>query len=195
MRLRDGLAMRLRGDRWSGPAADALAPGYVVVHPGSSVEARACPPRQCRRIVAALVAAGHRVVVTGSPAEAALAAEVAGDDGIDLGTQTSLSDLATVIARADCLVVGNTGPAHLAAAVGTPVVSLFAPTVSFGQWGPYRVPWVRLGDAAAACRHTRATRCPLPGHPCLSGIAPERVVTAVDLLRSVPRRRLTEAGA
>ncbi|MDT4987275.1 MAG: hypothetical protein QOI74_1369, partial [Micromonosporaceae bacterium] len=159
------------------------------------VAARACPPRQCRRIVAALAAAGHRVVVTGGPAEAALVTEVAGDDGIDFGAQTSLTDLADVIAGADCLVVGNTGPAHLAAAVGTPVVSLFAPTVSFGQWGPYRVPWVRLGDAAAACRHTRATRCPLPGHPCLSNVDPLRVVTAVDLLRTVPRRRLSGAGA
>jgi ADP-heptose:LPS heptosyltransferase len=66
--------------------------------------------------------------------------------------------------------------------VGTPVVSLFAPTVPFGQWGPYRVPWVRLGDAAARCRDTRAARCPVAGHPCLSGVSPADVVGAVDAL-------------
>jgi HAD superfamily hydrolase (TIGR01662 family) len=157
-------------------------PGYVVVHPGSSVPARACPPEVCARIVRALTDAGHRVVVTGGPGEGPLTARVAGRTGIDLGGQTSLRRLATIIARAACLVVGNTGPAHLAAAVGVPVVSLFAPTVPFGQWGPFRVPTVRLGAAAADCRHTRATTCPVPGHPCLSGIEPRQVVEAVRLL-------------
>jgi ADP-heptose:LPS heptosyltransferase len=80
------------------------------------------------------------------------------------------------------VVVGNTGPAHLAAAVGTPVVSLFAPTVPYGEWGPYRVPAVRLGRSEAPCRGTRATVCPVPGHPCLSRVDPWEVVDAVAML-------------
>lgn len=164
-------------------ALDTGPPGYVVVHPGTSVAARAFPPQRCGEAVEALVAAGHRVVVTGGPREQALARYVAGTAGRDLGGRTSLAELATVLGNASCLVVGNTGPAHLAAAVGTPVVSLFAPTVPFGQWGPYRVPCVRLGDAAASCRHTRAVRCPLSGHPCLAGVDPGHVVAAVHLLR------------
>ncbi|GIG92602.1 hypothetical protein Pen02_75380 [Plantactinospora endophytica] len=180
----DEPVLRLRTDpSGAGTAGEALPdPGYVVLHPGSSVQARACPPELCAEIVAALTGAGHRVVVTGGPGERTLTARVAGRTGIDLGGQTSLTGLAAIIARAGCLVVGNTGPAHLAAALGVPVVSLFAPTVPFGQWGPYRVPTVRLGDAAAGCRHTRATVCPVPGHPCLSGIAPREVVEAVRLL-------------
>jgi ADP-heptose:LPS heptosyltransferase len=87
-----------------------------------------------------------------------------------------------VLAGAACAVVGNTGPAHLAAALGTPVVSLFAPTVDFGQWAPYRVPLVRLGTAGAPCRGTRATECPVPGHPCLSDVDPRDVVAAVRTL-------------
>ncbi|MER7008771.1 HAD-IIIA family hydrolase [Dactylosporangium sp. NPDC000555] len=155
---------------------------YVLVHPGASVAARACPPAVCRAIVAALAAAGHRVLVTGSVADKALTAEVAADSGEDLGGATGMAELAALIAGADCVVVGNTGPAHLAAAVGTPVVSLFAPTVPFGQWAPYRVPLVRLGDAAAVCRDSRAAHCPTPGHPCLSGVDPADVVAAVELL-------------
>jgi hypothetical protein len=122
---------------------------------------------------------------------------IVGLAGVDLGGQTSLTGLAAIIARAGCLVVGNTGPAHLAAALGTPVVSLFAPTVSFGQWGPYRVPAVRLGDASAGCRHTRATRCPVPGHPCLSSIEPATVVEAVRLLGGPvgPGRARPDPGA
>jgi histidinol-phosphate phosphatase family protein len=184
----DDSRMRLRADRLAEldlvaePELRDKSTGYVVVHPGASVAARACPPRRCGEIVAALAAAGHRVVVTGGPDERALTASVAGDAGVDLGGRTTLRSLATVIARAGCLVVGNTGPAHLAAAVGTPVVSLFAPTVPFGQWGPYRVPWIRLGDAAARCRHSRATTCQVPGHPCLSNVDPEEVVSAVRVL-------------
>jgi len=152
--------------------------GYVVVHPGASVPARACPPELMRRIVAALQAAGHRVVVSAGEAERDLADYVGGEPA----GPTSMTELARLIAGADCLVAGNTGPAHLAAAVGTPVVSLYAPTISYGQWGPYRVPSVRLGDPAAPCRDTRAVTCPVAGHPCLSGIDPRSVVDAVRLL-------------
>ncbi|MCA2211990.1 HAD-IIIA family hydrolase [Jidongwangia harbinensis] len=154
---------------------------HLVVHPGASVPARSCPPATMRDIVAALAAAGHRVRVTGGPDERALAAYVAGPDAEDVGP-TTMAELAAILAGASAAVVANTGPAHLAAAVGTPVVSLFAPTVPFGQWGPYRVPHVRLGDAAAACRDTRATRCPVAGHPCLSRIGPADVLDAVALL-------------
>ncbi|MEU2616497.1 glycosyltransferase family 9 protein, partial [Micromonospora sp. NPDC007271] len=165
----------------AGPAGD-----YVVVHPGSSVPARACPADRCAEIVAALVADGWRVLVTGGPDERDLTARVAAGGGTDLGGATDLAGLARLISGARCLVVGNTGPAHLAAAVGTPVVSLFAPTVPFGQWVPYRVPVVRLGDAGAACRDTRAAVCPVAGHPCLSGLDPGAVVAAVRLLAPTP---------
>ncbi|MEV0427337.1 HAD-IIIA family hydrolase [Micromonospora sp. NPDC050495] len=184
----DEPGLRLRADLGrSGdsrpPAATAVPEGgYVVVHPGSSVPARACPAHRCAEIVAALAADGHRVLVTGGPDERELTARVAAAGGIDLGGTTDLAGLARIVAGARCLVVGNTGPAHLAAAVGTPVVSLFAPTVPFGQWGPYRVPVARLGDAGAACRDTRAAVCPVAGHPCLTGVDPPAVVAAVRLL-------------
>jgi histidinol-phosphate phosphatase family protein len=152
--------------------------GYVVVHPGASVPARACPPEVMRGIVAALTDAGHRVVVTAGPDEQELAAFVGGEPA----GRTSMAELAALLAGASCVVTGNTGPAHVAAAVGTPVVSLYAPTVPFGQWGPYRVPHVRLGNAVAACRDSRAIRCPVAGHPCLSTIGPADVLAALRLL-------------
>jgi len=65
------------------------------------------------------------------------------------------------------------------------VVSLFAPTVEFGQWAPYRVPLVRLGTADAPCRGTRATECPVPGHPCLTDLDPADVVAAVATLTRI----------
>jgi ADP-heptose:LPS heptosyltransferase len=155
---------------------------FVVVHPGASVPARAVDPDRAAELVRALSADGHQVVVTGSRRERELTAMVAGSNGIDLGGRTGYEQLAAVLRAASCVVVGNTGPAHLAAAVGTPVVSLFAPVVSAHSWAPWRVPYVLLGDQQASCRDSRARECPVPGHPCLNGISPEEVVVAVRKL-------------
>ncbi|MGY1644333.1 glycosyltransferase family 9 protein [Geodermatophilus sp. SYSU D00703] len=155
-------------------------PGYVVLHPGASVPARAWPAQRCAEAVEALTDAGHRVLVTGGPGERALTAAVAGTRGVDLGGSTSLAEMAALLDGAAAVVVGNTGPAHLAAAVGTPVVSLFSPVVPAARWAPYGVPTVLLGDQDAPCRGTRARECPVPGHPCLSSVSAADVVAAVE---------------
>jgi len=80
------------------------------------------------------------------------------------------------------VVVGNTGPAHLAAAVGTPVVSLFSPVVPAVRWRPWGVRHELLGDQRAACAGSRARVCPVAGHPCLDGVAVAEVVAAVERL-------------
>lgn len=162
---------------------------YVVFHPGAAVPARRPTAVHSRAMVAALLAAGHRVIVTGSTDEATLTGLVAstssaGMSAVDLGGRLSLAELAAVLAGAEVVVVPNTGPAHLAAAVGTPVVSLFAPVVPAQQWAPYGVPRVLLGDQHAACRNTRMRSCSVPDHPCLSSIDPGEVVVAVAELRS-----------
>jgi ADP-heptose:LPS heptosyltransferase len=160
---------------------------YVVVHPGTSAPARAWPAVRWAETVTALTARGHRVVVTGGPSERELTAEVAGHRPMvtNLGGRTTLAELADVLDRADAVVVANTGPAHLAAAVGTPVVSLFAPTVPARRWLPYGVPVEMLGDQDAACAGSRATTCPVPGHPCLSVVTPDDVCEALQRLVGV----------
>jgi len=160
---------------------------YVVVHPGASVPARAWAPERCAALVDALVERDHRVVVTGSPGERSLTAFVAGpprDEVVDLGGQTELAGLAGVLEAADVVVVGNTGPAHLAAAVATPVVSLFAPTVPAVRWRPWRVPHELL-FVDVPCAGCRARVCPVAGHPCLGGVAVADVTAAVERLAPV----------
>jgi ADP-heptose:LPS heptosyltransferase len=163
-------------------AAGDVTGDYVVLHPGASVPARAWSPQRAAEGVAALAAAGHRVVVTGAPGESDLTAAVAGRDGVDLGGRTGFGSLAAVLAGARAVVVGNTGPAHLAAAVGVPVVSLFAPVVPPERWAPYGVRRILLGDQDAPCRGTRARTCPVPGHPCLDGVRGAHIVDAVATL-------------
>lgn len=155
--------------------------GYVVVHPAASVPARQPSVLTTIMIVRALVDSGHRVIITGTSTERELTSAVAGDLATDLSGRTDLAQMAAVLARADVLVAPNTGPAHLAAAVGTPVVSLFAPVVPAARWAPYGVPSIILGDQNAGCRDSRARRCPVAGHPCLD-IDPYEVVRAVSRL-------------
>ncbi|MDO3697198.1 glycosyltransferase family 9 protein [Curtobacterium flaccumfaciens] len=171
---------------------------YVVVHPGASVPARSWPESHHRALVAAYAERGVPVVVTGSPGERALTAAVAGDTGIDLGGRTSPAELAAVLAGAEVVVVGNTGPAHLAAAVGAPIVSLFSPVVPAVKWAPYAPLVELLGDQAAPCRLSRARECPVPDHPCLSGVRIADVLDAHErLLDRVSRtdRRSLRGGS
>lgn len=152
---------------------------FIVFHPGAAVPARRPGSERSAAMVAALTGAGYRVVVTGGPDEADLTAAVAKDLAVDLGGHTSFAELAAIFAAARVIVVPNTGPAHLAAAVGTPVVSLFAPVVPATQWAPY-APRVRvLGDQDAPCRASRARVCPVSGHPCLDGITDAELLDAV----------------
>jgi ADP-heptose:LPS heptosyltransferase len=162
-----------------------LGERYLVVHPGTSAPARAYPAQRWAQTVRALARAGWAVAVTGGAADAELTSVVAGGADVtvrDLGGQLSLTELAAVLDGAAVAVVANTGPAHLAAAVGTPVVSLFAPVVPALRWAPYGVPTVLLGDQQAPCRSTRATHCPVPGHPCLNSITVDEIIAAVEVL-------------
>jgi ADP-heptose:LPS heptosyltransferase len=169
--------------RVEGAAPAPVEAPYVVVHPGASVPARAWAPERHAALVEALVATGRRVVVTGGPSERTLTSQIAGE-ALDLGGETDFAGLAGVLAAADAVVVGNTGPAHLAAAVGTPVVSLFAPTVPAVRWRPWRVPHELL-QVDVPCAGCRARRCPVPGHPCLGGIGVEDVLAAVERLAPI----------
>jgi ADP-heptose:LPS heptosyltransferase len=178
----DDVALRVRRDPAARPP-ELPSGDYVVVHPGASVPARAWDTGRHRELVRRLAAAGRTVVVTGGPDETTLTAEVSdhGTTALDLGGRTDLAGTAETLAGARAVVVGNTGPAHLAAAVGTPVVALFAPTVPSVRWRPWAVP-LELIERPVACAGCRARRCPVPGHPCLDDVPVAAVLAAVERL-------------
>lgn len=183
----DDGALRVVGSRLPEDIAGIVsAAAFVVFHPGAAVPARRPTATRSAQMVEALAGAGYRVLVTGAPDERELTAAVAGDIAVDLGGRTSLATLAAVFAAARVVVVPNTGPAHLAAAVGAKVVSLFAPVVPASQWMPYGQHVIRLGDQDAPCRLTRARECPVSGHPCLDGITDAGLLAAVERMGGKP---------
>ncbi|WP_394429481.1 glycosyltransferase family 9 protein [Streptomyces sp. SGAir0957] len=123
---------------------------YVVLHPGAGAPERRWDAGRAAETVALLADAGHRVVVTGGPEESGLCHAAGGGTAVDLGGRTDLRTLAGVVRAADVVVAGDTGPAHLAAATGTPVVSVCSPDLPAERRGPYGVPSVVLGDPGEA---------------------------------------------
>nr|WP_240939801.1 glycosyltransferase family 9 protein [Planosporangium flavigriseum] len=113
--------------------------GAVVVHPGASGPERRWPVARFAAVARRLAAAGQRVLVSGSPGEAADAQALAAAAGLPpnsvLAGRTDLGALAALVAHARLVICGDTGVAHLATAYGTRSVLLFGP-VSPELWGP-----------------------------------------------------------
>ena len=162
----------------------------IVVHPGCTMPARTYPWPQYGEVVALLVRdLDAHVVVTGAVDERPLvAAIVAGLDPwirprVTAAAGTlSFPAFCALLGVADVVVTNNTGPMHVAAAVQTPVVALFALTNPPEQWGPWRVPHRMLWHDVP-CRLCYSRVCPTT-HDCLAKVSPADVVRAVaDLLR------------
>ncbi|SFN27985.1 ADP-heptose:LPS heptosyltransferase [Pseudonocardia ammonioxydans] len=123
------------------PATAPPVTDAVLVHPGAAHPSRRWPPGRFAELARALHAEGHRVVVTGGPAERELTAEVTARAGLprsaDLAPRCTLELLTALVAAARLVVCGDTGPAHLATAYRTPSVLLFGPTPP-QRWGPER---------------------------------------------------------
>ncbi|MCG7596735.1 glycosyltransferase family 9 protein [Mycobacterium sp. PSTR-4-N] len=112
--------------------------GVVVIHPGAAAPARQWPPHRFAAVAAALADEGHRVVVTGSPAETDLVQAVVRKAGLPRSAVWPASGLLALVALiSDCalLICGDTGVGHVATATGTPSVLLFGPTPP-ALWGP-----------------------------------------------------------
>jgi ADP-heptose:LPS heptosyltransferase len=91
---------------------------------------------------------------------------------------TNLPELADLLGRCRLFIGTDCGARHLAAGLGKPTVTLFGPTDPAG-WnpaGPGHVS-VRTGEDCSPCD---LTACPVPGHPCMTGLTPEMVLKAVD---------------
>lgn len=116
----------------------------VVLHPAARWRTKLWEVEQWRELVTSLSAEGCGVVLTGGPEDGALAAAIlAGlsSPPLSLVGRLSLKQLAAVLRDVDLMITVDSGPMHVAAAVGTPVVALFGPTdpLRTGPLGPGRV--------------------------------------------------------
>jgi lipopolysaccharide heptosyltransferase II len=157
---------------------DVVRP-WAVIHPGATAPSRRYPPEGFAEIARTLVCeADVPVVFTGDDAERPLVESIRASASAPTHSvlgRLGLGELAALIERASVLVCNNTGPAHVAAAVGTPVVDLYALT------NPQHTPWAvasRVLSHDVPCRYCYKSVCPEGHNDCLRKIEPASVVAA-----------------
>jgi lipopolysaccharide heptosyltransferase I len=121
-----------------------------------------------------------RLVLTGAMADEALAARIAGETGaLDTVGRFSLRELAALLGQAALVLSCDSGPLHLAVAMGTPVIGLYGPSDP-GRTGPYgQANWVLSGWGGSRCRSCRRW-CGDPYTPCMRSISPEMVFDKIE---------------
>jgi len=152
---------------------------WAVLHPGSTAASRRYPPELYADATRRLIGDhGWQIMLTGSESERDLTQEIAARAGVPVHTVSGALDLAeltALIASAPVLITNNTGPSHIAAAVGTPVVCLYALT------NPQHTPWLvpsRILSYDVPCRWCYRSVCPEGHHACLRQVPPDDVVCA-----------------
>jgi lipopolysaccharide heptosyltransferase I len=157
--------------------------GYVLLNPGAAWPNKRWPAARFGAVAAAIRAEhGMRSIVMWGPGEEPLAAAVesASEGAAEAAPPTEITDIVAIARGARLMVSGDTGPLHVAGAVGTPLVALFGPTLPERN-GPWASADVTLSRASScSCRYERRCKKVLR---CIDDITVDEVVQAV-------RRRL-----
>ena len=174
---------------WRGRLSPGSGP-RVGIFPGAHAPARRWAAERFAELARRVAGLGARVVVLGGASEAALTARVAAavPGVLDLGGRTDLADLAALLSLCDLVVTNDTGPMHLAGAVGTPTVSLWGPSdpQEVRQVG---APDVRLTGPSLPCKPCYRNHCGRRGagtiltdahEECMRLIEVDAVVAAVE---------------
>jgi lipopolysaccharide heptosyltransferase II len=156
----------------------------VVLHVGAGTPAKSWPVEHWQELLGRiLVGHGAQVVLVGTRSDRIIADQILGGRTwpgvVDWTGRLGIVELAALLEQADLLVGADSGPAHLAAAVGTPAVVLFSGTNSAGQWQP-------CGQQVSVIRHEvdcspcHRECCPRTGHPCMRLLHPRQVAAEVE---------------
>jgi lipopolysaccharide heptosyltransferase I len=172
--------------------AASRGPGpFVLINPGAGWPNKRWDPARLGAVAAAIRSErGWPTFVLWGQGESALADVVAGhsNGAAARAPATSLGDLLALTRRAALMISGDTGPTHLAAAMGTPIVGLYGPT-----WPERNGPWdandvVVSRAIECVCHHKRyCQRADAPVRMCINDITVDEVMRAV-------RARLSRAS-
>lgn len=159
---------------------------WILLHPGATAISRRYSPRHWSQVMAMLhEELDAKMMVTGDAGEALLIDEIIADSGLgsaavqSLAGQLDIGQLGAAISLASVAISNNTGPAHMAAAIGTPLVDLYALT------NPQHTPWqakTRVLFHDVPCRFCFKSICPKGHGDCLTKVQPAQVVAAVQSL-------------
>ena len=154
---------------------------WIVLHVSAGTAAKRWPVEHLRKLVDTLSDSVAKIILVGGPGDTAISQGILGTDCspnvYDLTGRLDVAELAALLERADLFIGADSGPAHLAAAVSTPVIALFSGTNNHRQWRPHG-PNVAILRHPVPCGPCHRERCPLPEHPCMKQIEPKDVARA-----------------
>lgn len=159
---------------------------FAVIHPGSGGSARNWPVHCFSSFADAVDSRmGMKVLVTGGPGEEELVSKMTSlmsSTPVTVIGGFGIRELAAVLESARLLVTNSTGPMHLAAAVGTPVVAVFCPLVgcSPSRWGPVANGNVVLMPDVATCKKCIGEKCVY--YDCMERVSVDSVLGAAESL-------------
>lgn len=160
---------------------------WTVMHIGSGYPSKRWPAANYFSLMDRLLNEGMgAVILTGSEAEESLAGPYLKNQkrAVNLIRKTSLSELCFLIDQADFFVGNDSGPAHLAAALGKKTVVLFSGTNDWREWQP-RGSSVEVIHHPVPCSPCHERVCPLPRHDCMENITVEQVLQKIKAVRNV----------
>lgn len=179
---------RRRVDLELGELGVAEDRALLALAPGSIWPTKRWTPEGFAAVAAAAGERGLHPVIVGSASERGLARAVADrcpGPVASLAGRTGIKELAALLARARLLVANDCGTGHVASAVGTPVVSIFVPTVPGLGYTPMGAANRVVEHGALSCRpcdRHGPMACPLGHFRCMREITPEQVVGTMDHL-------------
>jgi heptosyltransferase-2 len=164
----------------------------VVVHVGAGTQAKRWPITHLVDLVNRMVRErACAVILIGGPVDESVGRTLARlcPAVIDWTGSLSLMQVAALLGEADLFIGGDSGPAHVAAAMGTPSVVLFSGTNRVECWRPLGQE-VHVLRRAVPCSPCHMNVCPIAGHPCMSEISPAEVFdTARQIVKDSTRRQ------
>ncbi|OIP36734.1 MAG: lipopolysaccharide heptosyltransferase II [Deltaproteobacteria bacterium CG2_30_66_27] len=172
-------------------ASLGIEPGtpIVVINPGATYgSAKRWYPDRFAAVADALSAEwGAKVVVVGSTAEAPLADEIEAatlTPPVNLAGKTAVREMMALLSLSSFLLTNDSGPMHIGAALGVPLVAIFGPT-DWRRTSPWtdRARIVRVEIDCSPCKRRVCDR----GHECMLGVTPDMVIAAAkELLPAGP---------
>jgi len=158
---------------------------FVVLNTGGSWKTKRWPEEYFAEIADQLAERGFKILFVGGPSDTERVTHILNkienkDMVFNLSGKTSLLELAAVLKKASLVISGDTGPVHVAAAVGTNTVAIFGPSdeVKYAPRG--RGKNILVKNVDLDCRPCGEHECPLGHHKCMRELSPKMVVERIE---------------
>jgi heptosyltransferase-2/heptosyltransferase-3 len=167
--------------------AIGLEQDFITLNTGGSWETKRWPAEYFAKLADNLIARGEKILFVGGPSDNERVKHVLDMTDADkrektfnLSGKTTLIELAAVLKKSKLMISGDTGPVHVAAAVGTNTAAIFGPSDEEKYAPKGKGKNILIKNVDLDCRPCGEHECPLEHHLCMRDIAPDELITKLE---------------